>query len=172
VLIRENFQDRLWNLVAREKDCERSLKKIQKSASYKIGNAAVSFKKNIGSLMRNYRREAKSARKLMGTLSRKCEEEVPLRFDTVEEAQVAVKNSNRDEERLFSLKEDVDRLKKMGKIFGRAKKESLDCLYYDSIDLEILQNTVCTKLLERTKLLKFRCQLRESEEQLKEEDLH
>jgi len=172
VLIREHFQDRLWNLVAREKDCKRSLKKIQKSASDKIRNAAVSFKKNIGSLMRDYWREAKSTRNLMGTLSRKCEQEVPLRFDTVEKAQVAVKNSNRDEERLFSLMEDVARLKKMGQIFGKLEKqESLDCLY-DSIELEFLQNTVCTKLGKRTKLLKFRCQQRENEEQLKSRKIY
>jgi len=173
VLIQEYFQDRLCKLKATEKDCERSLKTIQKSASDKIGNAAVSFKKNIGFFMDVYRRDAKNARNEMGILLRRCEEEVPVHFDTVEKAQVAVQNSIRDKEKFFSLKEDVARLKKMGQILGRYRNlQSLDCndCMYDSNDLEILQDTVCKKLGERTKLLNFRCQQRENEEQWKEED--
>jgi len=167
VLIRKYFQDRIWKLVAAEKDCERNLKKIQKSANDKIGNAAFEFKKNMNRCMEEYWLTAKSTRNFLEILSRKCEEEIPVCFETVEKAQVAVKNSGRDEERLFSLMEDVKRLKRMGKILGNVKTpESLDCMY-DSIDLEIMQDSVCEKLGHRTKLLTFMCQERKNEEKMK-----
>jgi len=163
VLIRKHFQDRIWKLVAAEKNCERNLRKTQKSAKDKMGNAAFELKKNIRRCMDEYWRDAKSARNFLEILSRKCNQELPFRFETIEKAQVAVNNSGRDEERLFNVMENVKRLKRMGKILGNVKSpESLDCMY-DSIDLEIMQDSVCEKLGQRTKRLKFMCQERRNE---------
>jgi len=166
-LIRESFQDRIWDLVARERECERNLKKVQKHSNDKIGMAAFQFKKNIPRCMSEYWDDAKSVRSVIEEAQRRLERDIPDGFETSQEARAAVKSAVKEEGQVNRLKDGISRLKRMGQILGKVKStEALDCMY-DSMDLEILQESISKKLAKRTDRIKTLCQERERESELK-----
>jgi len=147
-LIRDSFSDRMWELVSMEKDCDLQIRRIEKVLNNKLAMAAVQFRKFMPRLLKEYWRESKNVRDAI--------ESIQKRYSNVTTAprnskgRSDIRQALQDEAKMKELKDMVDFLIRVGRIFGNiGTEETQDCLL-DSYDLEsihlALSKTISVKL--------------------------
>jgi len=149
-LIRDSFSDRMWKLVSMEKDCDLQIRRIEKVLNNKLAMAAVQFKKFMPRLLKEYWKESKNVRDALESIQKRYSKVTPALRNS--KGRYDIREALQDEAKMKELKDMVDFLIRVGRIFGNiGTEETQDCLL-DSYDLEsihlALSKTISVKITQ------------------------
>jgi len=134
-LIRDSFSDRMWELVSMEKECDLQIRRIEKVLNNKLAMAAVHFRKFMPRLLKEYWGDSKNVRDALESIQKRYSNATPAPRNS-KKGRSEIREALQDEAKMKELKDMVDFLIKVGRIFGNiGTEETQDCLL-DSYDLE------------------------------------